>query len=79
MSPQQQQQTVLISPGQQLISPGQQLISHGRVQSVNTGTPLPNIQLPSEPLPITAQEMQHHLTTFSSPATSPSPTSGKKK
>ncbi len=67
--PQQQQQTVLITP-----TSGQQIISHQRVQSVNTGTPLPNIQLPSEPLPITAQEMQQHLS-FSSPATSPSPTS----
>ena len=66
---QQQQQTVLISP-----TSGHQIISHQRVQSVNTGTPLPNIQLPSEPLPITAQEMQQHMS-FSSPATSPSPTS----
>ena len=75
-----QQQTVIISPNQGQQSQQQQqqqhhLISHQRLQSVNTGTPLPNIQLPSEPLPITAQEMQQHLSTFSSPSTSPSPAS----
>jgi hypothetical protein len=73
----QQQTTVIISPSQQQQHQQQQqhLISHQRLQSVNTGTPLPNIQLPSEPLPITAQEMQQHLSTFSSPSTSPSPAS----
>jgi hypothetical protein len=71
--------TVIISPtGSQLcqqpqLQPQQIAPSH-HLQSINT--PLPNIQLPSEPLPITAQEMQQHLSAFSSPSTSPASESG---
>ena len=72
---QQQQQTVIISPsgGQLQHQQTQQLLSHQRLQAANTGTPLPNIQLPSEPLPITA-EMQQQLTS-SRPSPAPSPAS----
>jgi hypothetical protein len=68
---QQQQQTVFISQSTGQLQPQVQQ----RLQSINTGTPLPNIQLPSEPLPITA-EMQQHLSassSISSPSPSPSP------